>query len=168
MYLIYLGIIRWNGGSSVQHFDLLCSCDCKFDERLCCLGWLLVVHTGNLNINPCSPVCIFLICRVWKNSSFRYCKVLWLKLLILTRLQQRWISELEVHLRHGKSGLPGISPSMQAVLFKRNSWLACLSSWKHPSLLSGELHIVALCWTTSRLMRSFPEVIFQSMLDIYM
>lgn len=46
----------------MQHFDLLCSCDCKFDERLCCLGWLLVVHTGNLNINPCSPVCIFLIC----------------------------------------------------------------------------------------------------------
>ena len=50
-----------------------------------------------------------------------------------------------VHLRHGKSDLPGISPSMQAVLFERNSWLVCLSSWEHPSLLSGELHIVVIC-----------------------
>lgn len=50
-----------------------------------------------------------------------------------------------VHPRHGKSDLPGISPSMQAILFERNSWLVCLSPWEHPSLLSGELHIVVIC-----------------------
>jgi hypothetical protein len=49
-----------------------------------------------------------------------------------------------IHLRHGKSDLLGISPSTQAVL-ERNSWLLCLSSWEHSSLLSRELHIVIIC-----------------------
>ena len=78
-------------------------------------------------------------------------------------MHQRWIWELEVHPRHGKSGLPGISPSMQAVLFERNSWLG---SWEHPSLLSGELHIVAIC--SSMLNNKQADAIFSwSYISVY-
>lgn len=103
-----------------------------------------VLHTGNLNINPSSCVAYFLSAMCGRITPLYTAKFAdlncWLRLDC-----SRGGFRSEVHPRHGKIGLPGISPSMQAVLFERNPWLACLSSWKHPSLLSGELHIVAIC-----------------------
>ena len=52
---------------------------------------------------------------------------------------------------------------MQAVLFGRNSWLG---SWEHPSLLSGELHIVAIC--SSMLNNKQADAIFSwSYISVY-
>jgi len=72
-----------------------------------------------------------------------------------------------VHPRHGKSDLSGISPSMQAVLFERNSWLVCISSWEHPSLLSGELHIAVICFSMLNNKQADPIFSWSYYISVY-